>query len=108
MRALTVVTVAVVVTLAAGTLDTRLTAHAQPAGRVFRVGFLSLLSRAGTENPPWDALLHKLRELGYVEGRNLVFEGRWAEGDAGKLPGAGGRTRPGQGRCYRDASYSGD
>ncbi len=87
MRRPTILTVAVVVALAAGTLDTRLTVHAQPAGRVFRVGFLSLLSRAGIENPPWNSLLHKLRELGYVEGRNLVFEGRWAEGDPGKLPG---------------------
>ncbi len=76
-----------IVALAVGVLSTPWIASAQPAGRVFRVGFLSLLNRAGTENPASDTLLHKLGELGYVKGRNLVFEGRWAEGDPARLPG---------------------
>ena len=31
---------------------------------------------------PWEALMLRLRELGYVEGQNLVVERRWAEGRA--------------------------
>jgi putative ABC transport system substrate-binding protein len=33
------------------------------------------------------ALRESLRELGYVEGRNIVFESRWAEGKYDQLPG---------------------
>lgn len=34
----------------------------------------------------WGALRQRLHELGYVEGRNVTFEGRWAEGQAERLP----------------------
>lgn len=34
----------------------------------------------------WGAFRQRLRELGYVEGRNVTFEGRWAEGQAERLP----------------------
>jgi putative ABC transport system substrate-binding protein len=87
MRTALSVTALIIAALAIGVLSTPWPAGAQPAGKVFRVGFLSLSSRASSRTPSHEALLHKLRELGYVEGRNLVFEGRWAEGDAGKLPG---------------------
>ncbi|MGH7331967.1 MAG: ABC transporter substrate binding protein, partial [Candidatus Rokuibacteriota bacterium] len=86
MRAAATVTALIVAALAVGVLTDHGPARAQPAGKAFRVGFLTL-NPARTENPSWDALLHKLRELGYVEGRNLVFEGRWAEGDPARLPG---------------------
>jgi putative ABC transport system substrate-binding protein len=60
-----------------------LAAHAQPAGKVYRVGFL------------WDsptvfpdaieAFRQGLRDLGYVEGRNLTIEYRWAEGEPERM-----------------------
>jgi putative ABC transport system substrate-binding protein len=57
-------------------------ADAQPAaGRVYQIGLL----RPGMAAPA-SCLVEGLRELGYVQGRNLVFESRAAEGDLGRLP----------------------
>lgn len=58
---------------------------AEPAQRVVRVGFVGPASpstgvRAVTQF--WE----RLRELGYVEGQNLVIEARWAEGRYDRLP----------------------
>ena len=41
---------------------------------------------ADARRPLWGALRQRLHELGYVEGRNVTFEGRWAEGQAERLP----------------------
>src|SRR5262245_66190965 len=63
-----------------------LSAEAQQAARVYRLGFLSM--RAGpVDNPQLDAFRAGLRELGYVEGRNVVLEVRYAGGDDKKLGG---------------------
>jgi putative ABC transport system substrate-binding protein len=53
-------------------------ATAQPASRLVRVGFLSAASAAADHNR--SAFGERLRELGYVEGQNVVIESRWAEG----------------------------
>jgi putative ABC transport system substrate-binding protein len=59
-----------------------LAAEAQTTGKVYRVGVL------GTEpSTPWDVFRHRLRELGYVEGQNIVFEYRWSEGNVERFPG---------------------
>jgi putative ABC transport system substrate-binding protein len=64
-----------------------LPALAQPGGRAWRIGFLS---PAASSSSVWavriEALKAGLRELGYVEGRNLVIDFRWAEGDLARLP----------------------
>ena len=60
-------------------------ARAQATPRVVRIGWLSPAS-AGTGASNFDALVTGLGELGYVEGRNMVFEKRWAEGVAARLP----------------------
>jgi putative ABC transport system substrate-binding protein len=60
-----------------------LAAEAQQAGKVYRIGFM------GTNPLPapwWNALLDGLRERGYSEGRNLVFEHRFSEGKAERFP----------------------
>ena len=67
-----------VVALAGGLLIVPFAAEAQPAGRVYRVGFLSA---AGVE-----PFREALRELGYVEGQNLVLEVRLAAGRLDRLP----------------------
>jgi len=61
------------------------TAVAQQAGRVYRLGILAptvpfSLGLAGR-------IPVALRELGYVEGQNLIVENRYAEGKLDRLPG---------------------
>jgi putative ABC transport system substrate-binding protein len=58
-------------------------ADAQQAGRVYRLGFLSM--RGPADNPQLDAFRAGLRELGYVEGRTVVLEVRYAGGADQKL-----------------------
>lgn len=60
-----------------------LAASAQPAQKVHRIGFIastSSISEMRTVNPATRAFVQGLRELGYVEGSNLVIEWRTAEG----------------------------
>src|SRR5262245_21923005 len=60
-------------------LAASLTAQAQPVKKVYRIGFLSVQS-SSTIRPPLNAFKQKLRDLGYVEDRNLVIEYRSTEG----------------------------
>jgi len=62
-----------------------LAVKAQQAGKVSRIGFLSLLP-AETGAAPFLALSEGLRDLSYVEGRNIVFERRYADGRLERLP----------------------
>jgi putative ABC transport system substrate-binding protein len=67
-----------------GLLAAPLAAEAQPAGKVPRIGYLAL-------NPTANPHLHEafrqgLRDLGYIEGRNVVIEYRDAEGKFERLP----------------------
>ena len=62
-----------------------LAAEAQPAGKVVRIGLLSLAALDPASAARWQALRDRLRELGYVEGQNVVFESRWGDGQVGKL-----------------------
>ena len=61
-------------------------AEAQQAGKQARIGVLMLLPRAGAGGTYIQALREGLRELGYVEGQNLLLEIRWAEGRPDLLP----------------------
>jgi putative ABC transport system substrate-binding protein len=71
--------------LAAVALGAPLAAFAQQKGKVWRIGFLGLTSASGLASR-MEALRAGLRDLGYVEGKNLVIEYRWAEGKAERLP----------------------
>ena len=57
----------------------------QPATKVARIGFLGVTSAAEYASRV-EALRAGLRDYGYVEGRNLVIEFRWAEGQHDRLP----------------------
>jgi putative ABC transport system substrate-binding protein len=50
-----------------------------------RVGMLTPALSAAAK-PSWDAFREAMKELGYVEGKNVVYEYRSAEGQLGRLP----------------------
>jgi putative ABC transport system substrate-binding protein len=59
---------------------------AQQSQKLFRVGFLLAGARlARSDDYQFDALAQGLRELGYIEGKNVVFERRWAGGSNERL-----------------------
>ena len=60
-------------------------AQAQQQGKVPRIGFLLPTSRSAVAEP-LDAFRGGLRELGYVEGQNIVIEYRSADGNFDRLP----------------------
>src|SRR5262245_33547577 len=75
------IAIAVVMT---GVLCACAAVEAQPA-KLVRVGFLGPNSAASNASR-MEALRAGLRDLGYVEGHNLVIEARWAEGAFDRLP----------------------
>jgi putative ABC transport system substrate-binding protein len=62
-----------------------LAAHAQPAGRTWRIGMLDTASRE-LNRVNLTAFLKGMREFGYVEGQNLLIDYRSAEGRNEGLP----------------------
>jgi putative ABC transport system substrate-binding protein len=67
--------------VAGGLLAVPVTVTAQPASRkVPLVGLLDFASPDPARLGWWQALRDRLQELGYVEGRSIAFETRWAEG----------------------------
>ena len=64
-------------------------AQAQESAKVYRIGFLAFGHRpigSAVAASPLVAFRQSLRDLGYVEGRNLVLEERWAETRLDRLP----------------------
>ena len=76
---------AFMVTLTGSLLAAPLASEAQQPGRVYRLGYLSTPTRQSVERGV-EAFLRRLRQLGWVEGQNLVVEYRWAEGNVKRLP----------------------
>ncbi len=68
-----------------GLLAASVVATAQPPANVVRVGYLSDATLA-VKGPLIKAFLQGMRDLGYVEGQNLVMEYRFAEGSYDRLP----------------------
>jgi len=61
-------------------------AEAQQPAKVPRIGFLAAVSPSNISDRT-EAFRQGLRDLGYVEGKNIVIEWRYAEGKADRLPG---------------------
>ncbi|HEY4938147.1 MAG TPA: ABC transporter substrate-binding protein, partial [Actinomycetota bacterium] len=72
-------------TLAGGLLAAPLAAEAQTAGKVLRIGYLGYSSPT-LERDLVEAFRQGLRDLGYVESRNLVIEYRSAGGKRERFP----------------------
>ena len=60
-------------------------AEAQQPKKVPRIGFLSGTSASGSAGN-LEAFRQGLRDIGYVEGRNITLEYRYAEGKYDRLP----------------------
>lgn len=71
--------------LAGSLVTARSVAEAQPVAKVYRVGFLLGATEESVASL-FNALKEGLRDLGYVEGRDLVFEQRYAGGRMERLP----------------------
>ena len=57
----------------------------QQTGKIYRIGWLSFNS-SSVGASELEGLRQGLRGLGYVEGRNVTFEPRWADGNSTALP----------------------
>ena len=75
-----------VIALGAGALAAPFGSFAQQQGKVWRVGFLNLAAPDSIGMPRLQAVRDGLHELGYIEGTNLQFDVRWAEGKFDRLP----------------------
>jgi ABC-type uncharacterized transport system substrate-binding protein len=71
--------------LTVAVLAAPLAAVAQPSTNIPRIGFLTAVPLA-VMSARTEAFRQGLRELGYVEGRNIVIEWRSAEGELDRLP----------------------
>jgi putative ABC transport system substrate-binding protein len=70
---------------AVAVLAAPLAAEAQPTGKVYRIGILEAIP-AAQNAANLGALRKGMRNLGYVEGRNLIIEYRSADGRAERFP----------------------
>jgi putative ABC transport system substrate-binding protein len=82
LRAYTLIAVLI---LLPALLAAPLPAGAQQPAKVPRIGFLSAAT-SGVSSPLLDAFRQGLRELGWVEGRNIVVDYRLTEGRSDRLP----------------------
>ncbi len=72
--------------LTLGTLSVALAARAQQVERAYQVGLLTL-GADPTRSGFWQKFLEAMRELNYVEGRNLIVRRAFADGKADRMPG---------------------
>ncbi len=68
----------------AAVLAAPLVAGAQQAPKVPRIAFISTTSPGAS--PATEAFLRGLRDLGYVEGQNIIVEWRWGRGTTERFP----------------------
>ena len=67
-----------------------LDAVAQQARTVYTIGLFDYSAPDSARLNWWKAFQERMRELGYVEGQNVVFEQRWGQGQIGRLPALAG------------------
>lgn len=74
-----------ILALGAGALVAPFRSHAQQQGKVWRIGVLVPGAKSGW-TPMVEAFRSGLRDLGYVEGKNISIEYRWADNRYDRLP----------------------
>ena len=75
-------------------------AQAQQSKKVSRIGYVTVASRS-TISARVEAFRQGMRDLGYVEDKNIVIEWRYGEGKQDRLTCARRRTCARQGRHHR-------
>ena len=79
-------TIGLIATLVFALLVAPLASEAQQPGKVYRIGILAGSSQDLREQHGNEAFQQGLRELGYVEGKNVIMEYRYTEGNVALLP----------------------
>jgi ABC-type uncharacterized transport system substrate-binding protein len=74
-----------IASIAGGLVAVPFPSYAQQPAKVWHIGFLSGGARPPDGAPP-AALRHALEELGYVDGKNVTYAGRWADAKIERLP----------------------
>ena len=88
----------------AGALAWPLAAWAQQSARLPTIGFL--IAGTPSSHGRWTAAFaQRLRELGWIEGRAIAIEYRWAEGRNERYSEAAAEARPSQSRCCCHGGY---
>jgi putative ABC transport system substrate-binding protein len=64
----------------------RISAEAQQPGKIPRIGYLSGTGDSSNPGPYVEALRQGLRDLGHIDGKNIVIEFRGAEGKLDRIP----------------------
>jgi putative ABC transport system substrate-binding protein len=59
---------------------------AQLSNKVYRFGWVAVFPPPTELPAAFKALKARLAERGYVEGKNITFEGKWADGDYRRIP----------------------
>ena len=73
--------------VAGALLASPLRVEAQQTGKVYRIGYLGTTPlTTPAQLRIWEALLQGLRELGWVEGKNIKIEDRYSEGKYERFP----------------------
>jgi len=72
--------------IAGGLFAAPLRCFAQRVPKVWRIGFLAAASQQDFTDGRLDALIQGMRELGYVQNKNLVIEARYGDGNYERLP----------------------
>ena len=74
-------------TLSALLIALCVSAHAQqPAKKIPRIGYVRVVGVPSIPGPNVGAFRHGLKDLGYVEGKNIQIEFRYAEGKRARVP----------------------
>ena len=71
--------------LAGALLTASVSVGAQRAGKIWRIGFLSGNAGPSDGGPP-PGLRQALQEIGFVDGTNISYAARWADGKTNRLP----------------------